>query len=78
MNGDTWVVGWKLDDGTYIDLVQPAQFRHFPDGTLFTSIDGEVRIKGRDSIDGDTRAGYMAWGVPCPRGDVTGTVHADD
>jgi hypothetical protein len=74
----TWVAGWRLDDGTYIDLVTPEQFRWFPAGTVFTSIFGEARVKGRDEIDRDTRLGYMAYGVPCPRGDTSGTVHADD
>lgn len=67
-------------DGEYIDLLQPHQLANLPPGTVVISIFGDEAVKGRDKIDDDTRAGYTAYGIPCPRGvgDWSTLVHADD
>lgn len=50
--------------GEIIELQTPEEFAALPDGTLLISISGEEKIKGRDTIDGDTRAGRLAFGLP--------------
>lgn len=76
----TWVAGWRLDSGDYIDLLTPAQLHRLPRGTVVTSIMADVKVVGRDEIDEDTRGGFTAWGIPCPRGEGEWSplVHADD
>jgi hypothetical protein len=51
------------DEDHKLCLLTPAEFAALPDGEELTCIDDEVAIKGRDYIDGDTRAGHMAYGV---------------
>lgn len=54
---------WELDDRRKIYLLTPAAFNALADGTKVISIFGEVKTKGVDHIDTDTRCGYLAWGV---------------
>jgi hypothetical protein len=42
--------------------ITPEQFNQLPDGTELTSVFGEKMVKGRDEINQDTRAGYLAFG----------------
>jgi hypothetical protein len=44
-------------------LIPLALYEQIPDGTALTCFTGQVCVKGRDSIDDDTRAGLMAYGV---------------
>ena len=53
----------RLPDGTIFDLLTPEQYANLPDGVSVISISGEVKVKGTDYIDGDTRAGYLAYGL---------------
>lgn len=50
--------------GEIIELQTLESFAALPDGTLLISIQGEEKVKGRDDIDLDTRAGRIAWGLP--------------
>lgn len=45
-------------------LLTLNDFNNLPDGTKVIGIFGETCIKGIDDIDNDTRAGYMAYGIP--------------
>lgn len=54
---------WKLKDGRIIWLLTEEEFRTLPNGTKLISILGEVVTKGIDTIDMDTRRGYIAFGV---------------
>jgi len=56
------MVTWKLPDGRTILLLTPQQLAQEPAGTELIAIDGEIAIVGRDYLDGDTRAGYTAFG----------------
>ena len=47
-------------------LLTPEEFAQLPDGTELESISGNVKIKGKDVIDQDTRWGYLAFGVVDP------------
>lgn len=55
--------GWTLDDGRTIWLLTEEEFKALPNGTKLISIFGEVVTKGIDTIDMDTRYGYIAFGV---------------
>lgn len=54
---------WNLKDGRIIWLLTEEEFRALPNGTKLISIFGEVVTKGIDTIDMDTRYGYIAFGV---------------
>lgn len=54
---------WKLDDGRTIWLLTEKEFDNLPNDTKLISILGEVVTKGIDTIDMDTRGGYIAFGV---------------
>jgi hypothetical protein len=58
MNGNPWE---ESNDPLW--LLTPGEFNLIPDGTVFTSIIGEKKVKGRDDIDMDTRGPYIAWGL---------------
>lgn len=45
-----------------LQLITEAQLNQLPAGTQLTSISGEKAIKGVDSIDTDTRGGFIAYG----------------
>ncbi len=47
-------------------LFTPDEFDKLPDGMEFKCIDGTTSVKGKDVIDMDTRAGYIAYGVENP------------
>lgn len=47
-------------------LFTPKEFAQLPDGIELESISGDIKTKGRDDIDQDTRFGYLAWGVRDP------------
>lgn len=61
---DLVVVPWKLRTGDMIDLLTPAQLAGLPKGTRVVRIDGMTAIVGVDEIDGDTRQGRLAYGIP--------------
>lgn len=44
-------------------LLRPEHLPRVPDGAALVSIMGEVRIKGLDEIDTDTRGGCLAVGL---------------
>lgn len=52
------------DDGIW--LFTPEELISIPDGTTLESISGDLRIKGVDYIDYDTRFGHTAWGIRNP------------
>jgi hypothetical protein len=52
---------WDEDSGLY--LCPAAQFGSLPDGIALWSISGDVKVKGRDHIDDDTRYGMLAYGI---------------
>jgi hypothetical protein len=58
----TMVVPWRVS--YIIELQTPDQIADLPDGTVLRSIGGDTAVKGRDSIDDDTRYGRTAWGLP--------------
>lgn len=47
-------------------LFTPEEFEQLPDGIVLECINGDYAKKGVDYIDGDTRFGYMAYGVRDP------------
>jgi hypothetical protein len=47
-------------------LFTKEEYEQLPDGIELTSINGDIRIKGVDEIDKDTRFGYLAYGVDNP------------
>lgn len=53
---------WNLDDGRVIELLRPEELNDQPLGTVLLSIMGKRAVVGSDPIDGDTRAGYLAYG----------------
>lgn len=57
---------WSEETGLY--LVTVDEFNQLPDGVELTSISGphDTVIKGKDTIDMDTRFGHIAWGVVDP------------
>ncbi len=57
---------WRKDDAVPLYLVTPAELKEIPDGVELESISGEKVIKGKDYIDDDTRAGYLARGIRDP------------
>ena len=44
-------------------LIPLELYDKIPNGTKLTAISGETKIKGKDSIDTDTRGGLLAWGL---------------
>ena len=54
---------WTLDDGRVLTLLTPEELERLPDGTALVDVMGLEVVKGRDKIDGDTRYGYLAYGV---------------
>lgn len=58
-----WEVAfWDEQERPLLVLITPAIFEALPRGTVLYSISGERVVKGKDDIDRDTRAGFMAWG----------------
>jgi hypothetical protein len=58
---------WRLNDGRTMRLITPAELTTLPVGTVLVDIFGQEAIKGgtrrQDVIDGDTRGGYLAYGI---------------
>jgi hypothetical protein len=58
---------WDIDIGPHrgrrMTLVTPEEFKALPNGTVLVCINGDEFIKGRDTIDQDTRFGHLAFGV---------------
>jgi hypothetical protein len=52
---------WDKDEDT-LWLLTPEEFLRVPDGLELVSILGDVKVKGTDDIDQDTRFGMIAWG----------------
>jgi hypothetical protein len=57
---------WKLDDGSRIQLITPAELATLAPGTVLRCIDGINVVVGKDTIDDDTRYGYLAFGFDDP------------
>jgi hypothetical protein len=53
---------WAHDEDP-LWLLKPEELPEVPDGAELTCISGEVFTKGVDRIDGDTRAGLLAYGL---------------
>jgi hypothetical protein len=49
-----------------IDLITPAELATLAPGTKLVCIDGRHVIVGKDTIDGDTRQGFLAYGFLIP------------
>jgi hypothetical protein len=49
-----------------LELFTPEEFEQLPDGIELTSISGDTKVKGKDTIDMDTRFGHIAYGVKDP------------
>jgi hypothetical protein len=66
----TTTANWTLDDGRVIALLTPRELALTLPGTRLVCIDGTELVVGQDTIDGDTRGGYLAYGrlVAAPRG----------
>jgi hypothetical protein len=47
-------------------LFTPEEFKQLPDGTEVKSVRGNIKVKGKDIINIDTRYGYTPWGVKDP------------
>lgn len=58
------MIRWDSKDNLF--LFTPEEFNKLPDGIILESISNKKYTKGVDSIDGDTRFGYMAVGVRDP------------
>ena len=63
------IVPWRLANGRVIHLLTPEEFTQLSDGTEVISITGDIKIKGKDYIDDDTRRGYLAFGLLAKTGD---------
>ena len=44
-------------------LIPLRDWQNWPQGAEVTSINGDVKVKGSDNIDEDTRYGLLAWGI---------------
>lgn len=69
LRGDTIYAPFDVTDPetgeeSQIDLITPKHLDELPDGTALTSINGKKVVKGEDNIDGDTRGGMLAFGLP--------------
>jgi hypothetical protein len=53
----------SIPEGSTIELLQPAELETLPDGTVTYTIHGVKAVKGEDNIDGDTRGGFLAYGI---------------
>ena len=58
---------WKDEGENSLFLFSMKEFMQLPDGIELESINGWKRIKGKDYIDDDTRAGHIAYGIRSPR-----------
>lgn len=54
---------WNANAEDPLWLLTPEQLDEIPDGTILHSIMGERAVFGKDVIDGDTRFGYLAYGL---------------
>ena len=54
--------GMRSWDGE-LYLIPLTDWHNWPNGSRVTSILGTVRVKGKDKIDEDTRAGLLAFGI---------------
>lgn len=61
---------WTIDHGPHLgqrlELIRPSELATLPGGTTLMSIAGERVVVGVDSIDGDTRGGWLAYGYIVP------------
>jgi len=64
---------WTLDTydripeemrGKTIQLLRSDELEGVEPGTTLVSIIGEIAVVGQDTIDTDTRGGYLAYGMP--------------
>jgi hypothetical protein len=49
-----------------LHLFNIEELEQLPDGIELKSVNGSIKVKGKDSIDTDVRYGYTAWGVEDP------------
>jgi hypothetical protein len=56
-------LGLRHWDESGLLLIPGKLYDQIPDGTKLTCISGQTVIKGKDSIDDDTRGGLIAYGV---------------
>jgi hypothetical protein len=54
------------DAETRLYLFTEKEFEQLPDGIELETIGGKFKVKGQDTIDLDTRMGYLAFGVRNP------------
>jgi hypothetical protein len=53
---------WTIKNGHKVALLTPDELQNVEDGTELVSISGKRVVVGKDYIDNDTRAGYLAYG----------------
>lgn len=53
----------KWDDESNLWLLTPEEFAEVPNGIVLLSISNDPKVKGKDYIDDDTRAGVLAYGL---------------
>jgi len=56
-------IGFQFYDEIQALLIPLWVYHFIPDGTELTSINGEVKIKGKDYIDLDVRGGFISFGI---------------
>ena len=54
---------WDRNAADVLWLLTPDELERVPDGTRLTTINDTVAVVGTDDIDGDTRGGYLAYGL---------------
>lgn len=61
MTADDFCFGW-WDEDKQLLLITPRIYALLPNGVTLKSISGEIKTKGVDYIDQDTRFGFLAYG----------------
>jgi len=57
------MIKWEDEGEDSLVLLTMAELNMLPDGIELECINGKKYVKGRDVIDGDTRAGHIAYGL---------------
>ena len=58
-----WEIGQGPMSSVAIWLATPEELKVLPDGTTLYDIFGNPHTLGEDDIDGDTRGGFLAFGI---------------